>query len=93
MFPLIFKSNMLKFNDSSAAQELSTNFPQTFQEQLIYCYCTRSNPVWASLTTFLQEDTGFGCNGGEYFAPPQKKWIRRKSYLVCFQQSILKIYM
>ncbi len=35
-----------------------------------------------------QEDTGFGGYGGEYLPPPKKKWIRRKSYLECFRQSI-----
>ncbi len=42
-----------------------------------------------NLLKYFLEDTGFGGNGGEYWAPPpEKKGVRRKSYLICFWQSI-----
>ena len=44
----------------------------------------KANPSRAMWDVVNKEDTGFGGNGGEYWAPPKKQWIRRTSDLVCF---------
>jgi hypothetical protein len=37
-------------------QELSTNFPQTFQEQFIYSYHTRSTTAQVTIETISQRE-------------------------------------